>query len=88
MWATLHSVLTFCLLLVSAICIAGNLGLIIRYCVRGEHGSPVPLVGGIFGAIGLAFSHFSASRYWYLPLILDPSCAWLAILALRSLIVK
>jgi hypothetical protein len=39
---------------------------------RGKHSSWVPLVGGLFGVLGVRFLPITRLRsYWWLPLILD-----------------
>jgi hypothetical protein len=45
---------------------------VIIWVFRKKNYSLVPLIGGTFGAVGCALAPNKISRFWWLPLVLDP----------------
>ena len=44
-------------------------------CLRGRHISPVPLLGGLLGAVGLCLIPVKGAwRWFWIPLIADVAC--------------
>jgi hypothetical protein len=61
-------------------CLVTNLATIVRYLSSKKRGSTVPLLGGAAGAVGLWVGPMEWMRgYWWLPLVLDPGCAFLIV---------
>ena len=57
----------------------GNLGILLRWYVRGKHGSLIPLVGGLSGIEACFTLPFPTPRHWWwMPLIADLGSAHLA----------
>ncbi len=56
----------------------GNLGIALRWYVRGKSGSLVPLLGGLSGIAACVILPFPALRnWWWTPLIADPGSVYL-----------
>jgi hypothetical protein len=62
---------SLCLLIFGILALL-NAWTVIEYRLNNKHVSAVPLVGGIFGMIGLFILPVGSSEtYWWLPLLLD-----------------
>ena len=56
---------------------------------RGESHSPVLLIGGVAGSIALAVCPTPSLRGWaWLPLVLDPGCAFALLALIYAVITK
>jgi hypothetical protein len=58
--------------LIATMVIFYNLTIILRFYISGRHGSPVPLLGGIFGLLFFCFARVHISWFWWLvPAMID-----------------
>jgi len=54
-----------------------NLSVLLRYYIRGTTGSQIPLFGGLAGCLALVVAPLDLSRWWWVPLLIDPGSALL-----------
>jgi len=74
----LRWVLSVPLLLLSLWGIVGNVTIVLRWYLFRKRSSLIPVVGGLLGAVGLAVNPCpSLSRWWWVPLLVDPGFALL-----------
>jgi hypothetical protein len=63
----------------------GNAITLARSLFSSRHGSLVPLLGGVSGALALRTCPLEGAWHWaWLPLLLDPGCSWTALLVARA----
>ncbi len=69
--------------------VGGNVHTILRYYLRGERGSLVPLVGGVFGSLALVAWPMERLWHWFwVPLVVDPGTLPMVLWAALSFFVR
>jgi hypothetical protein len=64
------------LVAVGALVALGNCLILFRYLSSGVTSSLIPVIGGVTAAVGVALLP-GGWRWAWVPLLLDPGCAWM-----------
>ena len=72
------SVAAFCFMFCGSMLLLPNLLGVLRYAFFKKSYSSIPFAGGVLASMGLFLLPGSRSFAW-IPLIVDPGCAWLTV---------
>lgn len=84
----IHRMAVFALVLctLGSLVIVLNYGVVLRFILRNQRGSTVPILGGLVACIGMLVYPGGVMRAWaWVPIVSDPGCLSVLVWAMRWL---